>query len=1324
MPQKNHHQHNNNNNNINNNNTNQHQQTTSNNNNNNNNNTNNNNNNCPSRRFTLLQDPSLNPTGKFLVVSNSELRSYQAWKVSEQQQINYRSISFRSDLPYSYKCVDWSTTRQGFDLVAAGTSTGRAFLVTLPYAHHPTSKPELYSPHPIISFSTGRSTRPCNSIAFSPCGKLLALALDKARDYGLQIYDLDRILGLSQAIASNNHEPIPPPIKNSLPPPSSPAPPSCITNQYSPELVISPHPTSSATDPHSDQLALAQAINAETVHAIEFILITPASNQPSLLAASSSKLMALYDLRSPGTKNTDHTLNPDFATGVLNPVSQWPARSILGIKADPLVAYRFATWGDDRCVKLWDSRKTSECVLQFSQDDPNPTSARGSRKTEGSIKGEHSNQILSVTWSKARKGLLATLSSDSSRVRIWDIVDGNPPVQSARNWGDGSLLNPFGTRTNLPPGSGSSSTSPASFPNVAANFRKSAIAPRGSSPSTSPREKVQLPNYTILSSRLLKPFSRPSQAIVAAHMPTLGGTTASNSSLEYCCNLLSISREGHLEFLESKSPGEASFGARGQTAYSDGVRLRIEWHPLNHTTNRPQPETQNTTSIPMSTESSNTITASIRSPPRLDLDPQQPLPLDLKTCSFQDIDNRCSINLPTAELNSGPLKNDISMVMMKRALSGYGPNPMKNEHLVPGDPVLGAFWEWITHSDKLSQQGTGLVNGYDFSFQGVLAIMKGFLPVDQQQQQQQQQSFGTDLGTPPSQRRGAQMTTPERFGVEFLRSPKPTNNNHPPPPQNPNYSKQVSQYLKALRTFNHSHQVENFTISSEFSDQRQTALFLCGPDYNSGKIEEVLTKYEQMGMYGKACAIALFSGNTQRAITSLQRSDDLQLRTLAPPLATHLNTQRHGQARDPIFDQVCRQLSDERTSEPYLRAIFAYCATGDWREVIDETGLPLKDRLAVGLRFLSDEEIFHWLEESARDAIQSGDLEGILLTGLNHAGLLKSKKTDEMLEGKVSKSRGSSDESRDLLGPGFRLIQTYVNRTGDLQTAALASHLVVPTRLREPTAERWVDSYRRLLDRWTLFNVRVELDISRGLKARQSLTTSLNSTGTTTTSSSSLFPSQAVNPNSLVIAPPQLLLRCQHCLEVLSDGPNVRAQLHRISERAPPVLIPPIVSSSSSSAAAAASVAASAFTSASASSASVSASASPVGFSNLPGNPAAIGPASSKKNMSSNNPLFVQSKQTNRCRMCGKGLPKCSICLIPLTINDSRTPSIWAWCHRCRHVGHAHHLDLWASRGNLVCPVSGCDCLCWDASGPASFPLPASSPSPSSASSPSSPSLK
>jgi hypothetical protein len=37
--------------------------------------------------------------------------------------------------------------------------------------------------------------------------------------------------------------------------------------------------------------------------------------------------------------------------------------------------------------------------------------------------------------------------------------------------------------------------------------------------------------------------------------------------------------------------------------------------------------------------------------------------------------------------------------------------------------------------------------------------------------------------------------------------------------------------------------------------------------------------------------------------------------------------------------------------------MFAFFATSDWRELVDETGLPLKDRVAVSLRFLSDSEV-------------------------------------------------------------------------------------------------------------------------------------------------------------------------------------------------------------------------------------------------------------------------------------------------------------------------------------------------------------------------------
>lgn len=37
--------------------------------------------------------------------------------------------------------------------------------------------------------------------------------------------------------------------------------------------------------------------------------------------------------------------------------------------------------------------------------------------------------------------------------------------------------------------------------------------------------------------------------------------------------------------------------------------------------------------------------------------------------------------------------------------------------------------------------------------------------------------------------------------------------------------------------------------------------------------------------------------------------------------------------------------------------MFAFLASGDWRDVVDESGLPLKDRVAVALRFLSDHEV-------------------------------------------------------------------------------------------------------------------------------------------------------------------------------------------------------------------------------------------------------------------------------------------------------------------------------------------------------------------------------
>jgi hypothetical protein len=42
---------------------------------------------------------------------------------------------------------------------------------------------------------------------------------------------------------------------------------------------------------------------------------------------------------------------------------------------------------------------------------------------------------------------------------------------------------------------------------------------------------------------------------------------------------------------------------------------------------------------------------------------------------------------------------------------------------------------------------------------------------------------------------------------------------------------------------------------------------------------------------------------------------------------------------------------------PYLKAIFAYIASNDWYRVLEEPGLPLRERMAIALRILDDEQV-------------------------------------------------------------------------------------------------------------------------------------------------------------------------------------------------------------------------------------------------------------------------------------------------------------------------------------------------------------------------------
>jgi hypothetical protein len=134
----------------------------------------------------------------------------------------------------------------------------------------------------------------------------------------------------------------------------------------------------------------------------------------------------------------------------------------------------------------------------------------------------------------------------------------------------------------------------------------------------------------------------------------------------------------------------------------------------------------------------------------------------------------------------------------------------------------------------------------------------------------------------------------------------------------------------------------------------------------------------------------------------------------------------------------------------------------------------------MALRFFEDNDVSQFLNGVVKDAMQSGDLDAIILTGINEEAI--------------------------------KILQSYIDHTGDIQTAAimaaLAPKLYVqdkhPNRQRRSSIsthsnhtmesgniaignqtiaaqiEGWFDAYTDLLNSWKLFHHRAQFDIDRG----------------------------------------------------------------------------------------------------------------------------------------------------------------------------------------------------------------------------------------------------
>jgi WD40 repeat protein len=86
------------------------------------------------------------------------------------------------------------------------------------------------------------------------------------------------------------------------------------------------------------------------------ISATWVSNAPCILAGMGYKWIRIYDIR--GKHLYILPIAPE--TGQTTAIS---TKSVQGITADPYNSHRFASFGDDEIVRIWDLRKVNEPVI-------------------------------------------------------------------------------------------------------------------------------------------------------------------------------------------------------------------------------------------------------------------------------------------------------------------------------------------------------------------------------------------------------------------------------------------------------------------------------------------------------------------------------------------------------------------------------------------------------------------------------------------------------------------------------------------------------------------------------------------------------------------------------------------------------------------------------------------------------------------------------------------------------------------------------------------------------------------------------------------------
>lgn len=197
-------------------------------------------------------------------------------------------------------------------------------------------------------------------------------------------------------------------------------------------------------------------------------------------------------------------------------------------------------------------------------------------------------------------------------------------------------------------------------------------------------------------------------------------------------------------------------------------------------------------------------------------------------------------------------------------------------------------------------------------------------------------------------------------------------------------------------------------------------------------------------------ARSLFRGNTEEAVRILKEASKAHPELLFVSLALQLISRgdRTIAAEQLDFDEAVAAKTD-----PYLRAISSYVATGDWATIANQRSLPLRERTFVAVRNFDDAQLTEWLATEVEEAIREGDIEGIVLTGI-------------------------SEKMVDILAQ-------YVEKFHDIQTATLIMSFCAPRYIDDYRCKAWRNAYRAYLQRHKAFYQRTKFEVESTKRSKR-----------------------------------------------------------------------------------------------------------------------------------------------------------------------------------------------------------------------------------------------